>query len=61
MGHSQTRIARAMGFSVEHVSRISTGKYDEPECFSVVAELLERLPPKDWPDRWQRLTLHQKP
>lgn len=52
MGHTQTRIAHALGFSVAHISRIAQGRFPEPECIMAVAELLEKLPPKDWPDRW---------
>lgn len=40
--------------SREQVSRISTGKNKVPGYMVAVAELLEALPPKDWPDRWRK-------
>ena len=50
---SQARIARALGMTVEHVSRIANGQREEPEYLTAFAELLESMPPKDWPERWQ--------
>lgn len=50
---SQSRIADALGLTREQVSRISTGKSPVPEYMEAVAELLEALPPKDWPERWR--------
>jgi len=50
---SQARIAQALDMTVEHVSRISTGKTPDPEYMVAIAELLEALPPKDWPARWK--------
>ena len=49
---SQARIARALGMTTEHLSRIATGQREEPEYLTAFAELLEALPPKDWPERW---------
>ena len=49
----QSRIADALGLTREQVSRISTGKSPVPEYMEAVAELLEALPPKDWPERWK--------
>ena len=49
---SQARIARALGMTTEHLSRIATGQREEPEYLTAFAELLEAMPPKDWPDRW---------
>lgn len=48
------KLADALGMTREHVSRIFTGKTDEPEYLLAIAELLEALPPKDWPERWKR-------
>ncbi|MFN3624427.1 MAG: helix-turn-helix domain-containing protein [Hyphomicrobium sp.] len=48
------KVADALGLSREHVSRIFTGKTDQPEYLAAIAELLEALPPKDWPERWRR-------
>ena len=50
---SQVRIAEALGLSAEHVSRMATGKLAVPPYVEAVAELLEALPPKDWPGRWR--------
>lgn len=50
---SQVRIAEALGLSAEHVSRMATGKLPVPPYVQAVAELLEALPPKDWPERWR--------
>lgn len=51
---AQARIAEALGLTVEQVSRIATGKSPVPEYMTSLAELLEALPPKDWPGRWRR-------
>jgi len=50
---SQARIARALGMTTEHVSRMATGQREEPEYLTAFAELLEAMPPKDWPKRWR--------
>lgn len=50
---SQSRVAHALGLTEKQVSRISTGKSPVPEYMEAVAELLEALPPKDWPERWR--------
>ncbi len=50
----QAKIADALGMSREQVSRISTGKSKIPGYMEAVAELLEAMPPKDWPDRWRK-------
>lgn len=50
---SQVRIAEALGLTPEHVSRMATGKLPVPPYVDAVAELLEALPPKDWPERWR--------
>ena len=50
---SQRRLAEILDVSEENVSRWGTGARNMPPYLDVVAELLERLPPKDWPDRWR--------
>ena len=54
---AQSKIAEALGLSQEQVSRIATGKSPVPEYMAAVAELLEALPPKDWPARWRGAAL----
>jgi lambda repressor-like predicted transcriptional regulator len=49
---SQKRWAAATGMSAENVTRILKGKYPVPEWWEAMLELLEALPPKDWPERW---------
>lgn len=51
---SQARLADALGLSREQVSRIATGKSPVPVYMEAIAELLEALPRKDWPERWRR-------
>lgn len=41
---------------MEHVSRIACGKSPVPEYMEAIAELLEALPFKDWPERWKGRT-----
>ena len=53
VGGSQTRLAHALGVTPEHVSRMATGKKSSPEYVAAIVELLEALPPKDWPERWR--------
>jgi len=50
---SQAHIAQALGMTAAHVSRIANGARAEPEYLTAIAELLEALPPKDWPKRWK--------
>ena len=50
---SQARLARALSLTEKQVSRISTGKSKVPEYMEAIAELLEAMPPKDWPERWK--------
>jgi transcriptional regulator with XRE-family HTH domain len=49
----QQRIADALDLSKEQVSRIARGKSPVPTYMEAVAELLERLPPEKWPERWR--------
>lgn len=51
---SQQRFADVLGISPEHLSRALAGKRAIPEIWIAVLELLELLPPKDWPERWRR-------
>lgn len=48
-----TRIAKNFDWSDEHTSRVRRGKVDEPPYVGLVVELLEALPPKDWPEKWR--------
>ena len=57
---SQARIADALGLTREQVSRIATGKSPEPEYIVAIAELLESLPTKDWPERWSGIEKGRK-
>jgi len=57
---SQARIARALGMTTEHLSRIATGQREEPEYLTAFAELLEAMPPKDWPERWSGIEKGRK-
>lgn len=50
---SQAKVAEALGLTTKQVSRIATGKSKVPEYMVAIAELLEALPPKDWPARWK--------
>jgi transcriptional regulator with XRE-family HTH domain len=54
LGFSQRQIADALGLTEEHVSRIKSGAKSVPVYVDAVFELLEALPPKDWPDRWRK-------
>ena len=54
LGFSQKEIGDRLGLTFEHVSRIATGKAAGPIYMDAVVELLEALPPKDWPSRWKR-------
>lgn len=50
---SQAKVAEALGMTTKQVSRIATGKSKVPGYMVAIAELLEALPPKDWPERWK--------
>lgn len=50
---SQKRLAEILDTSEERVSRWVTGKHAAPTFLAVLAEFIERTPPKDWPDRWR--------
>lgn len=50
----QKRIAEALGMTPDQISRIARGKSKKcPEYMEAIAELLERVPPQDWPERWK--------
>jgi hypothetical protein len=51
---SQAHWAEVTGMSKEHVSRVMGGHYPPPAWWEPMVELLERLPRKDWPERWGR-------
>lgn len=51
---SQAKVADAFELTEKQVSRIATGKSPVPPYMEAVAELLEAMPPKDWPERWRR-------
>ena len=50
---SQAKIAAALGITEEQVSRIANGRSPVPGYMDAVAEFLEAVPPKDWPERWR--------
>ena len=50
---SQRRLAAALETTEETVSRWMTGTRGIPPHVSVIAELLDVLQPKDWPERWK--------
>lgn len=51
---SGRQVATALGMSEEQVSRVRTGRKAERDYFEALAELLELVPMKDWPERWRR-------
>lgn len=51
---TQARLASILGMNKDHVSKMSLGKREVPEYVTVIAELIEKLPPEDWPKRWKR-------
>lgn len=51
---SATRVAKALGMTPTHVSRVRTGQSGDRAYFEALAELLELVPMKDWPARWRR-------
>lgn len=51
---SQANVARAIGLTTAQVSRIARGKSPVPQYMEAIAELLEAVPIKDWPERWKR-------
>lgn len=51
---SQRRLASVLGVSEEHVSRWVHGRYPVPQWVVVLAEAMDQLPRKDWPERWSK-------
>ena len=51
---SQRHLASVLGVSEEHISRWMKGRYPVPQWVITMAEVIEKVPPKDWPDRWRR-------
>jgi hypothetical protein len=49
-----TWIARALGRSPEHVSKVMKGDRSIQQEWLAIAELLEALPREQWPVRWQK-------
>lgn len=47
-------VAKALRMSPTQVSRVRLGQSGEREYFAALAELLELVPIKDWPERWTR-------
>lgn len=50
---SQRRLADALETTEETVSRWMAGTRGIPAYVSVVRELLDNVPRKDWPERWK--------
>lgn len=51
---SQKRLAAILGVPEERISRWVHGVHRTPGTIAVIAELIDRLPPKDWPERWRQ-------
>ena len=51
---NQRKLAAVIGVSEEHISRWGKGKYPIPDWVLAMAELIEQIPPRDWPERWKR-------
>ncbi len=51
---TQAVVAEKLELTEKQVSRIATGKSPVPPYMTMIAELLETLPHKDWPKRWRR-------
>lgn len=52
---SQRHLAAVLGVSQEHISRWMRGHYPVPQWVIAMAEVMEKVPPKDWPDRWRKV------
>lgn len=50
---NQRRLADIVGMSEAHVSRLMAGRYDVPEWMVALAEAMDKLPRRDWPERWR--------
>ena len=51
---SQKRLAEILNTSEERVSRWVNRHHAPPELITVIAEFIEHLPRKDWPERWRQ-------
>lgn len=55
-GHgATTRLAKATGYDRSSIQAMYSGHRDQKPAAALVAviELLEKLPPDAWPDRWR--------
>lgn len=65
-GHGATvRLSLALGISRQQLHKIWAGQSGLPEWLVVIAELLEKLPSVEWPERWlsameKRMTLEKR-
>lgn len=50
---SQGKIAGKLGVSDKWISNLATGKADAPLWMELLIDMAERLPPKDWPEKWR--------
>lgn len=50
----KARWARAMDYRPAHVTVVTNGHEAPPQSWMAALELLEKLPPDQWPLRWQR-------
>lgn len=50
---SQKKLAEILGVPEERVSRWVNGHHRTPGTIAVIAELIDQLPRKDWPERWR--------
>lgn len=51
---NQRKLAAVVGVSEEHISRWGKGKYPIPDWVLAMAELIDGLHHRDWPERWKR-------
>ncbi len=51
---SQRNLARVVGISESHISRMLNGIYPVPLHLVALGEAMSALPQKDWPERWKR-------
>ena len=51
---SQKDLAAILRVPEERVSRWMNGHHRTPGTIQVIAELIDQLPRRDWPERWKR-------
>ena len=51
---SQAELARTLGLTPEHVSRIARRRSKVPRYMEVIEDLLDAVPRKDWPSYWRK-------